>query len=444
MAYRRLVAPNFNDDDALAAAKPLRRRSSFFLSTARREIHGDALHRTDPLPPTLHGFFFPGDGSDDSDEEDDDLPPKKQGQFATLLANSPAAAAPLVVVDPTFAFLTGALPGGDYIYLLDSRNGLLLFGHLRDAATTLETGFIVCNPATEQWVEVPSCGRVDERRSRSPLVIHAYLLFDPAASSHFHVVLFWQDPVAADGAVVTTTAQAYSSETRAWISEADWSEEARSDPLESWRFRHVDNDYMYHIGYESPGEMVDGKLYLIYKRKWILEVDAQAKTRAVIPAPGVVQHEVLDYFSNSVLFVGESQGRLHCVVQEGHDELVQVLPSAQQMGPDGVEWINDGVSVWVLQDRDAQEWVLKGRVSYMQLFGRRSCNAYLEYEVAAVHPDRNLVFFVKHRDGRMVSYDTDRQEVRAVDADFGYGFGVTPYVPYLSELFLGVISAHKK
>ncbi|CAL5081059.1 unnamed protein product [Urochloa decumbens] len=394
MAYRRLVAPNFNDDDdalaAIPAAKPLRRRSSFFLSTARREIHGDALHRTDPLPPTLHGFFFPGDGSDDSDDEDDDLPPKKQGQFATLLPNSPAAAAPLVVVDPTFAFLTGALPGGDYIYLLDSRNGLLLFGHLRDAATTLETGFIVCNPATEQWVEVPSCGRVDERRSRSPLVIHAYLLFDPAASSHFHVVLFWQDPVAA-------------------------------------------------------GEMVDGKLYLIYKRKWILEVDAaQAKTRAVIPAPGVVQHEVLDYFSNSVLFVGESQGRLHCVVQEGHDELVQVLPSAQQMGPDGVEWINDGVSVWVLQDRDAQEWVLKGRVSYMQLFGRRSCNAYLEYEVAAVHPDRNLVFFVKHRDGRMVSYDTDRQEVRAVDADFGYGFGVTPYVPYLSELFLGVIGAHKK
>ncbi|CAN6217396.1 unnamed protein product [Urochloa humidicola] len=451
MAHRPLIirAPNLDEDVDAPTHKTLRHRSSFAAATACREIHGDALHRTEPLPPTLLGFFFRGvpitdDDDDFNDYENEELPMKIHGQFATLLPNSSPAAA----INPSFSFLTRALPSGDYIYLLDSRNGLVLFGHLRDAATTLETCFVVCNPATEQWVEVPSCGRVDERRIRSPLVIHAYLLFDPAASSHFHIVLFWKDPVADDG-MVTTTAQAYSSLTGKWNSEADWSFEDRTAPLEQWRLRHIQNYYTYHIHCDSPGAMVDGKLYLIYTRKWILEVDAMAKTRGLIPAPGVVQHDVLDYFSNSVIFVGESQGRLHCIVQEGHEEVVQLHPwrnhtTKEQMNPDGVEWVNYGVSVWVLWDRDTREWVLKGRVSYLQLFGKKSCYGNLDYRVVAVHPDRNIVFFLKHRDCKMVSYDIDRQEVRAVDADFGYGFGVIPYVPYLSELFLGVIGGHRK
>ncbi|CAN6195656.1 unnamed protein product [Urochloa humidicola] len=249
--------------------------------------------------------------------------------------------------------------------------------------------------------------------------------------------------------MVTTTAQAYSSLTGKWVSEADWSLEERSAALEQWRFRHIQDYYTYHIDYDSPGAMVDGKLYLIYARKWILEVDAMSKTRGLIPAPGVIQHEVMDYFSNYVLFIGESQGRLHCVVQEGHEEIVQLHPwrnhtTNQQMDADGVEWVNHGVSVWVLWDRDTREWVLKGRVSYLQLFGKKSCHGNLEYRVVAMHPYRNLVFFLKHRGSKMVSYDIDRQEVYSIEADFGHGFGVIPYVPYLSELFLGVIGAHRK
>ena len=47
------------------------------------------------------------------------------------------------------------------------------------------------------------------------------------------------------------------------------------------------------------------------------------------------------------------------------------------------------------------------------------------------------------RDCKMVSYDIDRQEVQALDTDLQDDYQITPYVPYLSELFLGVIGAHK-
>ena len=39
-----------------------------------------------------------------------------------------------------------------------SCNGLLLFGHRRDSDSYDSLGYIVCNPATEQWVTVPSSG----------------------------------------------------------------------------------------------------------------------------------------------------------------------------------------------------------------------------------------------------------------------------------------------
>jgi hypothetical protein len=278
-----------------------------------------------------------------------------------------------------------------------------------------------------------------------------YLMFDPAVSSHFHVVLFWQDPVYHDG-LETTAAQAYSSEAGAWSSESDWSEEERLSPLETWRLRHIHDYFTYHIHREAQGAMVNGMLYLICARKWILEVDAQGKTRAIIPAPVVEHHTVLAFFSNSVLFIGESQGRLRCIVQEGREELFPRKKLMQTSDPDdelldtdAVRWTNHGLSIWVLQDRETQEWVLKGRVNFLRLFGRSSLDGDLGYRVAAIHPDRNLVFFFQCWDSKMISYDIDRQEVRALDTDtnFRHGLAITPYVPYLSELFLGVIGAHK-
>ncbi|XP_034580681.1 uncharacterized protein [Setaria viridis] len=431
--------PNDALVEVAPAMKPLRGGSSFAVSTAQREVHGDPLHRTE-LPPTLKGFFFcgrndvDGDGNYDGEETEEDdaplpylLPPKKYGQFADLLANS---AAPLVDLDPSFSFITKALPGIDHIYLLDSCNGLLLFGHLEDAHNTPETCYVVCNPATEQWVAVPSCGRIDPTRRRSSSIMHTYLLFDPAMSSHFNVVLFWENPL-------MTTVHAYSSETGAWSGEGQ-----EIGPLELWRYRNAHDRF--HIHGRCPGAMVDGMLYLIYDRYWILQVDAQGKTQRQITAPGVPQE--VDYFSNGVVFIGQSQGRLHCIMEEGDDDvLVQFSLQLNGVAPYEVHsWkSNLGISIWVLQDLDTQEWVLKGRVSYLELFGKRNREGNVDYRVAAMHPDCNLLFFVQHWDCKMVSYDIDSQEVRALDTDFYHDYEITPYVPYVSELFLGVIGGHK-
>jgi hypothetical protein len=63
----------------------------------------------------------------------------------------------------------------------------------------------------------------------------------------------------------------------------------------------------------------------------------------------------------------------------------------------------------------------------------------VDYLVAAMHPDSNLLFFVQRWDCKMVSYDIDSQEVHALDTDFHHDYEITPYVPYVSELLLGVI-----
>jgi len=55
--------------------------------------------------------------------------------------------------------------------------------------------------------------------------MHTHLLFFPAVSSYFHIVLLWENPA-------MTTAQAYSSETSAWSSEGAWSLQERLGPLE--------------------------------------------------------------------------------------------------------------------------------------------------------------------------------------------------------------------
>jgi hypothetical protein len=430
-----------SNDDALVevapAMKPLRGGSSFAVSTAQREVHGDPLHRTE-LPPTLQGFFFcgrnhdvdGGDGNGNGDhydgeetEEDDAplpylLPPKRYGQFAELLGNS---AAPIVDLDPSFSFITKALPEIDYIYLIDSCNGLLLFGHLEDAHNTPETCYVVCNPATEQWVAVPGCGRIDLTRRRSSSIMHTYLLFDPAISSHFNIVLFWENPM-------TTTAHAYSSETGEWIGDG----QQIGPPLEHWRYRN-DSDRL-HIHATCPGSVVDGMLYLIYDSYWIFQVDAQAKTRRKLTAPRAPEVGHL-----SLVFIGQSQGRLHCIMEEGTDDGV-----AFQLSGVHLSWKSThGISVWVLQDLDTQEWVLKGRVSYLELFGKMDYIGNVDYRVSAMHPDCNLLFFVQHWNCKMVSYDIDSQEVRALDIDFHHDYEITPYVPYVSELFRGVIGGHK-
>jgi hypothetical protein len=109
------------------------------------------------FPQTLEGFFA-GDGVE------------SYGGFI-------CPERPVPLVDPSFSFLT-KLPEIKKIVLLDSCNGLVLFGHRRVSDKYSSLGYIVCNPATEEWVSVPSSDWTP------------YLIFDPAISPHFQLIQF--------------------------------------------------------------------------------------------------------------------------------------------------------------------------------------------------------------------------------------------------------------
>jgi hypothetical protein len=89
------------------------------------------------------------------------------------------------------------------------------------------------------------------------------------------------------------------------------------------------------------------------------------------------------------------------------------------------------VSIWVLDDRDTQKWVLNHSVSRMRLFGSR----FSEANVVAIHPDSNLVFIFLKR--QLMSYGLDSKEVRAVSTPNQEALWFTPYVPCFLD-FLSV------
>jgi len=387
----------------------------------------DPLHRKE-LPQTLHGFFYGGGGYEgehsdsgedseedvddsasdsdtteddvngDDDEEDDG---KNQiftgyGHFINLLGRSAH------LVDPSFSFLRRLqLPGIGKLRLLGSCNGLLLFGHDIDLDSM---GFIVCNPATEQWAAVP-CSQ-----SRPPTDWHlrasqTYLVFDPAISSHFHLVMFLQEDR-------RPTVHAYHSKTGAWShSDIDWTEEEK-------KRLHLDLCYLEAYG----AAVVNGMLYLVEEDQ-IFQVDFEGKTRGVIPAPSSIVERNPDY---NAIFLGQSQGRLHCVNEEwGAEDFPSELSSRVHIG-DADD--NALLSIWVLDDNGTQQWVLKHSVSLLHLFGKLGESGF-EYGVVAIHPDRNLVFIIQYWNWQLISYDMDSKEVCALGTLEHECTSVTPFVP---------------
>ncbi|KAF7107359.1 hypothetical protein CFC21_107996 [Triticum aestivum] len=75
---------------------------------------------------------------------------------------------------------------GEGITQVDACNGLLLYR--RYNSNRHDYHFVVCNPATGRWVELPPQPQTQETMNR--LNNTAGLAFDPAVSSHFHVLCF--------------------------------------------------------------------------------------------------------------------------------------------------------------------------------------------------------------------------------------------------------------
>uniref|UniRef100_A0A0A9CU18 F-box associated domain-containing protein n=1 Tax=Arundo donax TaxID=35708 RepID=A0A0A9CU18_ARUDO len=97
-------------------------------------------------------------------------------------------------------------------------------------------GYVVCNPATEEWMAVPSSGwnssPSEEGDDDIEETEHTYLIFDPAVSSHFKLVQFLQK-FSIDNKVGVHT---YSSETRSWTDRGSERGQSREVNLNSWVF----------------------------------------------------------------------------------------------------------------------------------------------------------------------------------------------------------------
>lgn len=67
---------------------------------------------------------------------------------------------------------------------------------------------------------------------------------------------------------------------------------------------------------------------------------------------------------------------------------------------------NAQLFIWVLEDYKALKWVLKDTVTYLYLFGDKSCSPN-DFHVVTVHQDCSIVFFRHNKN--LISYDMDRK-----------------------------------
>ncbi|KAJ1288074.1 hypothetical protein BS78_02G061300 [Paspalum vaginatum] len=309
------------------------------------------------------------------------------------------------LVDPLFSYLRKQ-PGVRNLSLLDSCNGLLLFGHTWDSDYFFgATSYIVYNPATEHWVPVPSSGFTsstledeDSDDDVEGVGVSTCLIFDPATSLHFELVEFCHNSKV--GVVHT-----YSSETNTWVDRLNerWEAEAGWDFRRTIRSKRGSTIFKKMLHFIVSPFSIDPGL--------IAAIDGTGKVCRVI-------HWVNNH--GSLVFVGHSKGLLHCLSVTGH--------------PDGNSCHMTELSIWVLEDYDTEDWNLKHTVSFSQLFGKESCQFGSDYNVVIMHPDRNVVFFLQHWDNKLVSYDLDRKEVCVLcSVKCHYGI-INPYVPYFSEM----------
>ncbi|KAL6647304.1 hypothetical protein ACP70R_014741 [Stipagrostis hirtigluma subsp. patula] len=323
------------------------------VAKAWRDLIDDPLHRN-KLPQTLEGFF--------------DCVGSYLGFVSVVERRLP------LDIDPRFSFLT-ELPGIEKLCLKDSSNGLILFEHVRKSQTSDVLGYIVCNSATKLW--------------RMPLRIY------DCVTENVELVEEEEEEELEDEEEITVVplVHAYSSETGRWShSKRDWSEQEQGK-LQGWC---QDGQEPFSMGSSA---FLNGMLHLLLiDGDQIVSVDLQGKTQRVIQLPIAAKDQMVSFG----YYIATSQGRLHFI----HEKYV---------GYDSEQ--SHQLFVWVLNDYDTQEWILKATLNLSELFGEESSTngkTITNLHVVSMHPDRNVVFFVQTLNNTLISYHLDHKESPAL------------------------------
>lgn len=164
---------------------------------------------------------------------------------------------------------------------------------------------------------------------------------------------------------------------------------------------------------ESKSVFLDGVLYVITTHCVVGAVNVEGRTWRIIGFP---RREGSPFYHTNAGFIGLSQERLHFA----NDDVL----------------VGEKLAIWVLEDKDSEEWTLKHNVRFKHLVGCKHVGfGFHEFIVVAIHPDRTMLFFVFGPQTTLMSYDMDSQKVSTIRNLGRYSEieQFLPYVPLLSK-----------
>ncbi|XBI77034.1 hypothetical protein VPH35_070205 [Triticum aestivum] len=246
-------------------------------------------------------------------------------------------------------------------------------------------GFVVCNTASGRCVELPPQPQAPPRRYTHT----AGLAFDPAVSSHFHILHLEETYT---GSYITGV-NIYSSRTGAW-SHRDSSGMVEKVTLFSRSKCVFAGGMMYLMGNleEMNGEYV------------LVGVDMEGKVWKTIRTP----------YGQTFGTIGLSQGCLHYVVASvGDYDAIQISE----------------IALWCLKDRDSKELVLKHTANINKLMSMTE----KIYMVAEIHPYCDTIFLVSFGGDTLAAYDMRHQKVGSILNLENKTRWFLPYVPLFLE-----------
>lgn len=161
---------------------------------------------------------------------------------------------------------------------------------------------------------------------------------------------------------------------------------------------------------DSRGVFMNEMLHLISCDFTILTVDTEGKTWRTIPLLESMGFE--NFCKGPVAFLGQSQGRLCYMNTRKH--------------------ITSKISVWILEDYSAGQWIFKYNISTSQIFGEVDLMMERDYALIAIHPEANVIFFVWKCEDLLMSYDMDRGKVCVICGLTEHMYeAFLPYLPYV-------------